>query len=81
MKTVPTQQKLIAELEAQIGRPVTEEDLACVDVNEEGQTITVARNPLLAEIRIKEGERHRGLDLDSEKRLKMGGGDQPHAPT
>jgi len=60
---VPKEQELVAELEAQIGRPVTPGDWACVDVNEAMRTITVARDPLLSEIRAKEGTRPRDNDL------------------
>ena len=60
---VPKEQELVAELEAQIGRPVTARDLACVDVNEAARTLTVARDPLLSEIRAKEGTRMRDMDL------------------
>ncbi|HEY8748891.1 MAG TPA: hypothetical protein VIM11_13000 [Tepidisphaeraceae bacterium] len=63
MKVLPKEQKLVAELEAQIGRPVSEEDWKCVDVNLEAHTITVARNPLLAEIRDRESDRPRDADL------------------
>ena len=63
MKVLPKEQKLVAELEAQIGRPVSEEDWKCVDVNLEAHTITVARNPLLAEIRDRESNRPRDADL------------------
>jgi hypothetical protein len=63
MKTVSKEQKLVAELEAQIGRPVSEEDWKCVDVNHEAHTITVARDPLLAEIRNRESTRPRDGDL------------------
>ena len=69
MASIPKEQKFVAELEAQIGRPPTEADWRCVDIND--QTITVARNPLLAEIRAKEKDRRRGLDLDAEKRLGL----------
>ena len=62
-------QAFAAELEAQIGRPLTAEDWKCLDINDD--TVTVARNPLLAEIRAKEGNRRRGLDLDAEKRLGL----------
>ena len=58
-----------AELETQIGRPLTDEDWKCVDINDD--TVTVARNPLLTEIRANEGQRRRGLDLDAEKRLGL----------
>ena len=64
-----SREQIAAELEAQIGRPLTEADWQCVDINDE--TITVARNPLLAEIRAKEKNRRRGLDLDAEKRLGL----------
>jgi hypothetical protein len=67
LAAVPKKQEFAAELEAQVGRPLTRADWNCVDINDD--TITVARNPLLAEIRAKEGERRRGLDLDAEKRL------------
>jgi hypothetical protein len=67
--SIPKDQKFAAELEAQVGRPLTEADWKCVDIND--QTITVARNPLLAEIRAKEKHRRRGLDLDAEKRLGL----------
>jgi hypothetical protein len=62
-------QAFAAELETQVGRPLTGEDWKCVDINDD--TVTVARNPLLAEIRAKEGQRRRGLDLDAEKRLGL----------
>jgi len=67
--SIPKEQKFVAELEAQIGRTPTPEDWKCVDIND--QTITVARNPLLAEIRAKEKLRRRGLDLDADKRLGL----------
>jgi hypothetical protein len=44
----------IAELEAQTGRRITEHDLGCLDINYVLQTMTVARDPLLSEIRIVE---------------------------
>ncbi|HXE51705.1 MAG TPA: hypothetical protein VN541_01775 [Tepidisphaeraceae bacterium] len=53
----------IAELEAQIERPVTDLDMECVDINESARTLTVARNPLLSEIRSVETTRFRGKDL------------------
>lgn len=53
----------IAELEAQVERNITPADLECVDINESARTLTVARNPLLEEIRFKEQTRHRGKDL------------------
>ena len=62
-ESVPKEQELVAELEAQIGRPVTPGDWDCVDVNAEMQTLTVARDPLLSEIRAKEGTRMRDCDL------------------
>ena len=62
-ESVPKEQELVAELEAQIGRPVTPGDWDCVDVNEAARTITVARDPLLSEIRAKEGTRMRDCDL------------------
>lgn len=69
MASSSKEQNFAAELEAQIGRPVTEADWKCVDINDE--TVTVARNPLLGEIRAKERSRRRGLDLDAEKRLGL----------
>ena len=51
-------QEQIAEIEAQVGRPITPEDLACVDINESSRTMTVARNPLLAEVRSAESDRN-----------------------
>ena len=62
-ESVPKEQELIAELEAQIGRPVSPGDWDCVDVNEAARTITVARDPLLSEIRAKERGRPRDNDL------------------
>ena len=56
-------QSKVAELEAQIGRPMTGADLACVDIDDEGRTMTVARSPLLMEIRAKERGRTRDQDL------------------
>ena len=52
--TPPWTQEQIAELEAQVGRRLTQADMACVDVNPAGKTMTVARDPLLSEIRVKE---------------------------
>ena len=52
-------QEQIAELEAQLGRKVTDSDLNCVDINENGRTMTVARDPLLSEIRSAESVRSR----------------------
>ncbi|HEY2588635.1 MAG TPA: hypothetical protein VGI81_23035 [Tepidisphaeraceae bacterium] len=51
-------QEQIAEIEAQVGRPITPDDLACVDINESARTMTVARNPLLAEVRFAENDRN-----------------------
>lgn len=51
-------QEQIAEIEAQVGRQITPEDLACVDVNGATQKMTVARNPLLAEVRCAENDRN-----------------------
>ncbi len=65
---VVKEQMLIAELEAQIGRPVTDRDWACVDVNEAARTMTVARDPLLSEIRAKETTRARDMDLPKSPR-------------
>lgn len=48
----------IAEIEAQVGRKITPEDLACVDINESAQKMTVARNPLLGEVRSAENDRN-----------------------
>jgi len=69
LANVPKEQQFAAELEAQVGRPLTPDDWKCVDINDD--TVTVARNPLLAEIRAKEKRRRRGLDLDAEKRLGL----------
>ena len=52
-------QEQIAELEAQLGRKVTDADLGCVDINDSGRTMTVARDPLLSEIRSAESARNR----------------------
>lgn len=52
-------QEQIAEVEAQLGRKVTDADLGCVDINDKGRTMTVARDPLLSEIRSAETERNR----------------------
>jgi len=57
-----TQEKL-AEIEAQIGRKIEPPDWACLDINESARTVTVARDPLLSEIRLQERTRTRGLDL------------------
>ena len=54
----------IAELEAQVGRKLTGADLACVDVNPAGKTMTVARDPLLSEIRVKENAWNRDHRAD-----------------
>lgn len=51
-------QEQIAEVEAQLGRKVTDADLRCVDINDKGRTMTVARDPLLSEIRSAETERN-----------------------
>lgn len=51
-------QEQIAEIEAQVGRKITPEDLACVDINEEARKMTVARNPLLGEVRGAEHDRN-----------------------
>lgn len=51
-------QEQIAEIEAQVGRTITPDDLACVDINESMRTMTVARNPLLAEVRVAENDRN-----------------------
>lgn len=51
-------QEQIAEIEAQVGRKITEADLACVDINDSAQKMTVARNPLLAEVRSAENDRN-----------------------
>ena len=56
---LPWAPEQIAELEAQIGRKITPVDLACVDINDAGKTMTVARDPLLSEIRSKENTRNR----------------------
>jgi len=56
-------QSQIAELEAQLGREMTESDLACLDINESAKTATVADDALLFEIRSVEESRTRGLDL------------------
>ncbi len=69
MASAEKKQAFAAELETQVGRPLTAEDWKCVDINDD--TVTVARNPLLAEIRAREGQRRRGLDLDAEKRLGL----------
>ena len=69
MASPTKEERLAAELQAQVGRPLTPEDWKCVDINDD--TMTVARNPLLAEIRAKEKNRRRGLDLDAEKRLGL----------
>ena len=53
----------IAELEAQIERPVSDADMTCLDINESARTLTVAREPLLSEIRAVEATRFRGKDL------------------
>ena len=63
MKRVSREQELVAELEAQLGRPITRDDWDCLDVNPSTKTLTVARNPLLAEIRALEGTRTRDFDL------------------
>jgi hypothetical protein len=59
-------QEQIAELEAQIGRRITHADMAAVDINELGKTMTVARDPLLSEIRIKENAWNREHGSDPE---------------
>jgi hypothetical protein len=51
-------QEQIAEVEAQVGRKITDADLACVDINEPMRKMTVARNPLLAEIHGAENTRN-----------------------
>ena len=51
-------QEQIAEVEAQVGRKITDADLACVDINESARKMTVARNPLLAEIHAAENTRN-----------------------
>lgn len=51
-------QEQIAEIEAQVGRKITQEDLSCVDINESAQKMTVARNPLLGEVRCAENDRN-----------------------
>jgi hypothetical protein len=51
-------QEQIAEIEAQVGRKITQDDLACVDINESTQKMTVARNPLLGEVRCAENDRN-----------------------
>jgi hypothetical protein len=56
-------QSQIAELETQLGREMTEADLASLDINEIAKTVTVADDALLFEIRTQEETRTRGLDL------------------
>jgi len=56
-------QSRIAELEAQLGREMTESDLGCLDINENAKTVTVACDGMLGEIRSQEETRTRGLDL------------------
>jgi hypothetical protein len=51
-------QEQIAEIEAQVGRKITPEDMACVDINEAMRKMTVARNPLLGEVRSAEHDRN-----------------------
>ena len=65
---IPWTQEQIAELEAQVGRKLTSADMACVDVNPEGKTMTVARDPLLSEIRVKENAWNREHGSDPELR-------------
>jgi hypothetical protein len=61
-------QEQIAELEAQIGRRLTPADMSSVDINETGKTMTVARDPLLSEIRVKENVWNRDHGSDPELR-------------
>jgi hypothetical protein len=56
-------QSQIAELETQLGRDMTQKDLGLLDINEAAQTVTVADNSLLCEIRSQEETRLRGMDL------------------
>jgi hypothetical protein len=56
-------QSQIAELEAQLGREMTQTDWVHFDINEIEKTVTVADNGLLHEIRSNEETRTRGLDL------------------
>jgi hypothetical protein len=61
-------QEQIAELEAQVGRKIGEADLACLDINTAGHTMTVARDPLLSEVRKVETEKNRELGSNPELR-------------
>ena len=58
----------IAELEAQLGRGVSNRDLDCVDINEHERTMTVARDPLLSEIRTAENARNQQIGSNPELR-------------
>jgi hypothetical protein len=64
----PWAQEQVAELEAEVGRPITDADLECLDINETAQTMTVARDPLLSEIRCEENARNRELGSNPELR-------------
>jgi hypothetical protein len=56
-------QSKIAVLEEELGRAMTPGDWGHIDINKKAQTITVAGDPLLAEIRCHELTRDRGFDL------------------
>lgn len=71
MSNAPTPmwaQKDIAEIEAEVGRKLNPDDMGCLDINEKCRTMTVARDPLLSEIREAENARNRELGSNPELR-------------
>ncbi|HSU67304.1 MAG TPA: hypothetical protein VLJ39_10560 [Tepidisphaeraceae bacterium] len=61
-------QEQVAELEALLERKFEPQDLGCLDINEAAHTMTVARDPLLSEIRTAENERNRSVGSNPELR-------------